>query len=99
MSSGTRAPWVWLRWRVTLTMVILAGAGLGLMGPTPHAVAVAASTVGSPVTRAGSAIPVTAYVVNYGSATVTPISTATNTAGPPIKSWRDPIAIAIMPHP
>ena len=43
------------------------------------------------------AIPVTAYVVNAGSGTVTPITTATNTAGHPITTGSDPWAIAITP--
>ena len=46
------------------------------------------------------AIPVTAYVVNAGSGTVTPIATATNTAGHPITTgseFSDPDAIAITP--
>ena len=43
----------------------------------------------------GSASPVTAYVVNSGSGTVTPIRTATNTAGTAITVGRGPFAIAI----
>ena len=46
------------------------------------------------------AIPVTAYVANSGSGTVTPIATATNTAGHPITTggeFSDPDAIAITP--
>jgi YVTN family beta-propeller protein len=39
-----------------------------------------------------------AYVVNEGSNTVTPISTATNTAGKPIKVGQGPSAIAITPN-
>ena len=39
----------------------------------------------------------TAYVANDGSGTVTPIATATNTAGPPITVGSDPYAIAITP--
>jgi len=37
----------------------------------------------------------TAYIANAGSATVTPIRTATNTAGNPIKVGVRPAAIAI----
>jgi YVTN family beta-propeller protein len=37
----------------------------------------------------------TAYVVNYGSNTVTPIHTATNTALKPITVGSGPVAIAI----
>jgi YVTN family beta-propeller protein len=40
-----------------------------------------------------------AYVVNSGSSTVTPIRTATNTALPPIKAGRSPVAIAITIAP
>ncbi len=39
----------------------------------------------------------TVYVVNVISNTVTPISTATNTAGKPIKTWSRPVAIDITP--
>ena len=41
--------------------------------------------------------PVTAYVVNSQSNTVTPIQTATDTAGPAIKVGVSPYAIAITP--
>ena len=39
----------------------------------------------------------TAYIVNEGSDTVTPIQTATNTAGKPIRVGHFPFAIAITP--
>ena len=39
----------------------------------------------------------TAYVTNFGSGTVTPIATATNTAGTPIPVGDGPDAIAITP--
>ena len=39
----------------------------------------------------------TAYVTNIGSGTVTPIATATNTAGTPIPVGSDPDAIAFTP--
>ena len=48
----------------------------------------------TPATRPGTA---TAYVVNAGSGTVTPIATATNRAGPAIKVGDNPHAIAITP--
>ena len=48
----------------------------------------------TPATRPGTA---TAYVVNAGSGTVTPISTATNKAGPAIRTGKIPFAIAITP--
>src|SRR5258707_6836803 len=40
----------------------------------------------------------TAYAVNSGSGTVTPISTATNKPGKPIKVGKDPFALAITPN-
>ena len=45
----------------------------------------------------GPAIPVTAYVTNSGSGTVTPIRTATSTAAIPVAVGSDPGAIAITP--
>jgi YVTN family beta-propeller protein len=39
----------------------------------------------------------TAYVPDAGAGTVTPIRTATNTAGPPIAVGTGPFAIAITP--
>lgn len=44
-----------------------------------------------------SASPVTAYVVNDGSDTVTPIATGTGTVGQPIPAGPFPRAIAITP--
>jgi YVTN family beta-propeller protein len=41
--------------------------------------------------------PFTVYVLNQGSGTVTPISTATNTAGKPIKVGHSPCSMAIAP--
>ena len=40
----------------------------------------------------------TIYVANFDSGTVTPISTATNTAGRPVKVGREPFAVAITPN-
>src|SRR5450755_4339418 len=53
---------------------------------------------GSSAFRAASARPVTAYVANEAPGTVTPIGTATNTAGPPIRLSSNPYAIAITPN-
>ena len=39
----------------------------------------------------------TAYVVNTKDGTVTPIRTATNTAGPPIPVGNEPIRLAVTP--
>src|SRR6185312_6841248 len=41
--------------------------------------------------------PFTVYVLNQGSGTVTPISTATNDAGKPIKVGHSPCSMAITP--
>ena len=56
----------------------------------------AARLVAAPAARARSAQEATAYVT--GSGTVTPIRTATNTAGPPITVGDFPIGIAITPN-
>ena len=53
--------------------------------------------VSSPASAAWPAHPVTAYIVNSGSDTVTPIRTATNTAGKAINAGTAPVAIAITP--
>src|SRR5580693_2085899 len=51
----------------------------------------------APGSGGGSASPATAYVANYYSGTVTPIRTATNTAGPPITVGSGPIGMAVLP--
>ncbi len=77
--------------RLVIPAVLVSlAAGLGSL----VAGADAARIAGSP---AGPATPVTAYVANIASETVTPIATATGTAGPPINVGRDPDAIAITP--
>ena len=86
-----------LRWRVMPAVLISVAAGLGSIAPAPHAVADAASTAGSSASRAGPSSAVTAYVTNIASGTVTPIATATNTAGPPIPTGSDPEHLAITP--
>ena len=92
MSAGmVTARWARLLRRVTPAMVILVGAGLCVMGPAPHAGADAAQMAESPGSPAGAGSPVTAYVANYGSGTVTPIATATTTAGPPITVGSRPV--------
>jgi len=58
----------------------------------------AAGTPGAAIPPAGRAHPVTAYVVNGTSGTVTPIQTATNTAGQAIDVQKYPYAIAITPN-
>ena len=59
--------------------IIAAGTALGL------AAIGAAGAATAPAPAAGSARPVTAYVVNSGDGTVTPISTATNRPGRAIR--------------
>src|SRR5215469_2619001 len=58
--------------------------------------AAAASPAAAPPPPARA--PVTAYVVNFVSGTVTPIRTANNSTGRPIRVGRDPGAIAITPN-
>src|SRR6516162_9162751 len=52
----------------------------------------------SPAHQAVATVPVTVYVVNYGSDSVTPIPAATNKAGTPITVGSEPGAIAITPN-
>jgi hyaluronoglucosaminidase len=59
-------------------------------------VGTAASAVAA--SRMTPARPRTAYVANYGSGTVTPIRTATGTAGDPITVGTGPGAAAITPN-
>jgi YVTN family beta-propeller protein len=72
------------------------GANRVAVGGRIAAVACAAACALACACSAHAAIPYTAYVGNYGSGTVTPINTATNTAGAPI-AVTEPIAIAIAP--
>ena len=91
MPAGTMTAWRAMPRRLVIPAVLVSlAAGLGSL----VAGADAARIAGSP---AGPATPVTAYVANIASETVTPIATATNTAGPPINVGRDPDAIAITP--
>ena len=83
-----------LRWTIMAATLIVPAAGLGSLVPAPHA---AAGTVSTAAAAAGPARPVTIYVANLGSGTVTPIATATNTAGPPIRTGDDTAVIAITP--
>jgi YVTN family beta-propeller protein len=99
MSAGTLTPRrSMLRWLVMPAMLTSLAAGLGSVLPAPHAAADSAqlgrSSIASPE---GSASPVTAYVTNEFSGTVTPIATATNTAGPPIMAGSYPENIVITP--
>ena len=76
-----------LRWGATPVLLISAAAGLGVTGPAPHAAA------GTTAARS-----FTAYVVNSGSDTVTPINTATGAPGRPIPVGEGPLAIAMTPN-
>lgn len=70
-----------------------------LLPATALASAGSAATAGSPASGARPTRPVTAYVVNGGSDTVTPIRTATDTALKPIKvGEKAPAHIAITPN-
>ncbi len=103
MSAETMTvPGAALRWRVIPAVLISVAAGLGSIVPVPPAVSAAAvpaaaSMAGPAASRAGPSSTVTAYVVNGGSGTVTPIATASNTAGPPITTGPGPDAVAITP--
>jgi YVTN family beta-propeller protein len=67
--------------------------GTPIRVPAP---AVQGSVVSSAAARGGSAP--TAWVANYGSATVTPIDTATRRPGRAIKVGAAPVALAITPN-
>jgi YVTN family beta-propeller protein len=98
MSAKTRKAWPTVPgWRVMPAVLISLTAGLGSVTPTPQAAADAAPLAMSYAALAESARPITAYVVNYASGTVTPISIATNTASPPITVGAGPVGIAITP--
>ena len=70
-----------------LATAVGACAKAGHAAPSAHPMAVAHLPHG----------PFTVYVLNQGSGTVTPISTATNKAGKPIKVSHSPCSIAIAP--
>src|SRR5258708_30074512 len=72
-------------------VAVAALAALGLAGAGPVGVAAARASEPAPPG------PVTAYVVNSNADTVTPIKTATNTAGPAIAVQIAPWFIAITP--
>jgi YVTN family beta-propeller protein len=86
---------------ITCTAILLPAAALPAAALPAAALASAggpAATAGSPASRARQAHPVTAYVTNSGSDTVTPIDTATGKAGKAIKVGKGPAAIAIAPN-
>jgi YVTN family beta-propeller protein len=74
-----------------VTLLGLAGAG----GPASAASQAVSAGADSPVTQVTSTRTVTAYVVNYVSGTVTPIDTATGSAGYSIPVGTQPSGIAI----
>jgi YVTN family beta-propeller protein len=84
-------------WPVLGMLSIALAAGPGWLAPAPPARGDATSAGGPVASQSVPASPVTAYVVNDGSGTVTPIATATDTAGPPITVGTFPRAIAITP--
>jgi hypothetical protein len=64
--------------------------------PESHALTVTAARAGAAGAIAWTVfLPPTGYVVSFYPATATPISTAINTAGKPIKVGSPPDAIAI----
>ena len=69
-------------------------AGLPAFGPhrLRHRAATATLRHGAPLRESR------AYIANTGANTVTPVTTATNTAGPPITVGRFPDPIAITPN-
>jgi YVTN family beta-propeller protein len=75
-----------------------AAPGLAAAALTCTAILVPAVALASAASGARQARPVTAYIVNNGSDTVTPIRTATKTAGKAIKVGSEPDAIAITPN-
>ena len=74
-----------------------AGIALAASGLAAAGAADAAGTAPRALEPTASPVPVTAYVANSGSDTVTPIDTATNTALPAITVGHDPVAVAITP--
>jgi hypothetical protein len=90
LATGARPGRRWPGWVVPLAAagaVIAVVAGTAAVSSAIHGRRAAAGA--SPAHR------VIAYVADAGSGTVTPIRTATNTALPPIKTGRIPIAIVI----
>ena len=78
-----------LRWRVMPATLTAVTAVLGMTAPAPHAAA-GTTPMGASATNA--------YVANLGSGSVTPIDTATNTAGTPIPVGLDPYFMASTPN-
>src|ERR1039457_3374299 len=93
MSTMTTARRALLRFGVVAITLISSEAGPGSVVP----VQAAAQAPASDSLSGGSPSTSTAYVANIASGTVTPITTATNTAGPPISVGSGPVAIAITP--
>jgi YVTN family beta-propeller protein len=72
--------------------------GSGTATPGASLTDLAARAAGGPARRFATASGGrTAYVLNYGSGSVTPIATATNKRGQPIKVGNRPLTIAITP--
>ena len=68
--------------------------GTCLVGSGPSVASVTFDSSTSSITLR----PITAYVTNEGADTVTPVDTATNTAGTPITGVLNPFAMAITPN-
>ena len=79
-----------LRWLVMPAVLISLAAGLGSVLPAPHAVADAARADRIARLAGGAGKPVHRLCHQPRLGTVTPIATATNTAGPPITAGSGP---------
>jgi YVTN family beta-propeller protein len=90
-----------VRRRMVRRRVLEGIAGAAAVAVLAVAIPVAAATAGHhPAAQRPQTHPArgpVAYVVNFGSGTVTPIATATGTPGQPIKVGTSPLAIAITP--
>src|ERR1019366_9209811 len=86
-----------LQWGVVPAMLISLTVPVGSVVFAPQASVGQASMASSSTSLSGPVSPVTAYVVNAGSGTVTPIVTASNTADPPIPVGSGPQVVAITP--
>ena len=82
--------------RMHITRALSAFAAVAALVPMGLAGAPGAVAGAAPGTSL--AHPVTAYVANYVSNTVTPVNTATHHAGRAIKVGQNPIDIAITPN-
>ncbi|HEV2373296.1 MAG TPA: YncE family protein [Streptosporangiaceae bacterium] len=100
-------PWRRGQWPGWVTPLAAAAAVTAVIAGTEAVVSVAGApadsrgtvtTVGGHCPRPGPGHPLTAYVTDQGSATVTPIDVATNTALRPIEVGSAPLAVAVTPN-